>query len=284
MKFHDLESAMGVARILVKPTTPTTPHIPRITPSHREIVAGGEVLWKPVDKSAAMLLAKSPDINKPNHESKPAHNPHDDAQAVKGAQSTTKTPRVFHKHGTRHKPIEIRGGDTRKPNTQCVRGASRAIRKKAKETSVRKPTTTNTMSDQISSGCSVIHNTPEHIAPIMVSETGEKHRQLSRLEAQMVESRKSLQTAMEGLRDIFREVDEYTSEAVIATRASRMTAIQEISQLTAALRDIRKFFVGPEHKEEVARLREFTELCERIAKIKKDGTLDAVAETIIKLA
>ena len=31
----------------------------------RELIAGGDIKWKPINKEAAMLLAKSPEINKP---------------------------------------------------------------------------------------------------------------------------------------------------------------------------------------------------------------------------
>jgi len=36
--------------------------------------------------------------------------------------------------------------------------------------------------------------------------------------------------------------------------------------------------------EEIARLKEFVDLCERLQRLKRDGVLDALANTIIKLA
>lgn len=67
-------------------------------------------------------------------------------------------------------------------------------------------------------------------------------------------------------------------------REFRFAAISEIANVKNELADIRRFFLADGHHEEIRRLREFIDLCERLAKLKKDGTLDAVAETIIKLS
>ena len=34
-------------------------------PREREIIAGGDIKWKPVDLTAAKMLMRSPEINKP---------------------------------------------------------------------------------------------------------------------------------------------------------------------------------------------------------------------------
>lgn len=64
----------------------------------------------------------------------------------------------------------------------------------------------------------------------------------------------------------------------------KIAYVAELNVIKKELQDIRTFFVGAEHDREIARLREFVDLCERIAALKRAGTLDAVAETIIKLA
>lgn len=64
----------------------------------------------------------------------------------------------------------------------------------------------------------------------------------------------------------------------------KIAYVAEVTAIKKELQDIRTFFVGAEHDREIARLREFVDLCERIAALKRAGTLDAVAETIIKLA
>ena len=67
-------------------------------------------------------------------------------------------------------------------------------------------------------------------------------------------------------------------------RQTRFAVVSECSQMLKELRDVRQFFVGPDHQPQVERLKEFVDLCERLAKLKKDGTLDALADTIIKLS
>jgi hypothetical protein len=51
----------------------------------------------------------------------------------------------------------------------------------------------------------------------------------------------------------------------------------------AALKDVRQFFLNENHETEVARLKEFVELCERLQKLKASGFLDTVADTMLKL-
>lgn len=67
-------------------------------------------------------------------------------------------------------------------------------------------------------------------------------------------------------------------------RQTRFAVVAETSQMSKPLREIRQFFLGSDYKEEICRLKEFVELCERIQKLKQDGTLDAVADTMIRLA
>ncbi len=58
------------------------------------------------------------------------------------------------------------------------------------------------------------------------------------------------------------------------------------SEATLALKqfgDVRKFFLSDEHTAEVARLKEFVELCERLKVLKESGFLDKVADTMLKL-
>lgn len=62
------------------------------------------------------------------------------------------------------------------------------------------------------------------------------------------------------------------------------TAIEwESKHLLTACADVRKFFLSEEHAKEVARLREFVEVMERLRSLKQDGTLDAISDTILKL-
>lgn len=67
-------------------------------------------------------------------------------------------------------------------------------------------------------------------------------------------------------------------------RLIRMALESETKTCMKELSDIRKFFLNPEHEREVARLKDFVETCERLKTLKESGFLDAVADTILKLA
>lgn len=67
-------------------------------------------------------------------------------------------------------------------------------------------------------------------------------------------------------------------------RVSRMNFVSETNQILTPLKDVRQFFLGRNYAEEITRLREFVELCERLQKLKESGFLDTVADTMIRLA
>ena len=67
-------------------------------------------------------------------------------------------------------------------------------------------------------------------------------------------------------------------------RQTRFAVVTETSQMTGQLKEVRQFFIGQDYKEQVTRLREFVELCERLQKLKECGFLDAVADTMLRLA
>jgi len=67
-------------------------------------------------------------------------------------------------------------------------------------------------------------------------------------------------------------------------RSLRTIAVSEAQQITRPLEDLRKFFLGDDHDKEVARLKEFVEVCERMKALKDSGFLDTVADTILKIS
>jgi hypothetical protein len=67
-------------------------------------------------------------------------------------------------------------------------------------------------------------------------------------------------------------------------RSTRMSMVSEVSSMTAPLREVRQFFHGADYADEMKRLREFVDLCERLKALKDSGFLDTVADTMIRLA
>jgi hypothetical protein len=79
------------------------------------------------------------------------------------------------------------------------------------------------------------------------------------------------------------EVEEAINAQIASVRSKRSIAEIESKQLLTALGDVRRFFFDDKHQEEVKRLSEFVEVCERLQKLQTSGFLDAVADTILKL-
>jgi hypothetical protein len=67
-------------------------------------------------------------------------------------------------------------------------------------------------------------------------------------------------------------------------RMTRMAIGTEANLLLKECGDVRKFFLSDDHDKEVTKLREFVELAERLRALKNDGTLDKLADTILKLS
>lgn len=80
------------------------------------------------------------------------------------------------------------------------------------------------------------------------------------------------------------DLEVLTQKHAQAMRALRMSAVSDAGQITKVLGDIRALFIGPDHTKEMERLEHFIALCERLQTLKRNGTLDAVADTILKLS
>jgi hypothetical protein len=57
----------------------------------------------------------------------------------------------------------------------------------------------------------------------------------------------------------------------------------DLNHTLTQMKDLRKFFLSPEHQDEVLRLQEFASLCERLMELKNSGFLDAMTDTILSL-
>ena len=83
------------------------------------------------------------------------------------------------------------------------------------------------------------------------------------------------------------EMEKFEAQAKIhcdQIRGKRMTIVTEAAQMTTALKEIRQFFLGSDYKEEIARLAEFVDLCERLQRLKESGFMDSIADTMLTLS
>jgi len=107
---------------------------------------------------------------------------------------------------------------------------------------------------------------------------------VSALARAMVEARGVLDDQMKTIGAAMDEFERVTKAAVQTVRSQRMTTVSECSSVVNALKDVRQFFLGPDYEREQKRLVEFVDLCERLKRLKDSGFLDTVADTMIRLA
>lgn len=104
------------------------------------------------------------------------------------------------------------------------------------------------------------------------------------LAVKSIEARKFLEWHCNHVKETWIDWKEQSGKVLEDIRQTRVAIGIESRQLLAECGDVRKFFLSEEHEKEIAKLREFIELCERLRALKNDGTLDKVADTILKLA
>lgn len=98
------------------------------------------------------------------------------------------------------------------------------------------------------------------------------------------EARELLQLHCDHIRESWLDWLEKSTKIMEAIRQARVTTGTEAKALLNECADVRKFFLSDQHEIEITRLREFIELAERLRSLKQDGTLDKLADTILKLS
>ncbi len=99
-----------------------------------------------------------------------------------------------------------------------------------------------------------------------------------------IEARKFLEEHTDAVRSTWLDWMDETQKVLTDIRQTRMAIGLEAGKLLSECADVRKFFLSDDHDKEIAKLREFIELAERLKALKADGTLDKLADTILKLS
>lgn len=103
------------------------------------------------------------------------------------------------------------------------------------------------------------------------------------LAVKAIESRRFLDWHTDNVRSAWLDWEEQSKKVMESIRQCRVAIGFESKQLLAECGDVRKFFLSQDHDLEIQRLKEFVELAERLKALKADGTLDVLADTILKL-
>lgn len=89
-----------------------------------------------------------------------------------------------------------------------------------------------------------------------------------------------LQVAKHGISEFLKERTDFLKEL----RRFKFSVKNEVREVLSPVRDVREFFLEDDYAKQVSRLKEFTELCEKMKDLKESGFLDSVADTMLKLA
>jgi hypothetical protein len=122
------------------------------------------------------------------------------------------------------------------------------------------------------------------VATTSVEAAERRPKQIGSLTEQTLEAKAALIEAVKGIGAVVEGFEPVKKDFLASILSFRMTAVAEIGKARQELELVRKFMIGPDHTKEIAALKEFVELCERLQKLKESGFLDAMAETMLRLA
>jgi len=112
----------------------------------------------------------------------------------------------------------------------------------------------------------------------VLDEVAELQREVS------VQSKETFQNLFNNVAEVYNQVAPLLRKQMDELRNARLQAVTEINSSLKLMRDIRAFFLEPEHIEQIARLKDFIKTCNELKRLKDEGILDAIGETILKLA
>lgn len=241
------------------PLAEPSPRLP--TQQKREIVVGGDVKWKPVDRQAAMLLRKANWLSQPP----PPPKPDLINSTQKNRNHKTERPKMNQREAVIQKAMHSTEG-TVLASDSCDPGHAQHGRVRtytvAGETLFNLDDMNAVILDQIG-------KLPKETRPNVLA-------------AQ--DARKIVAELTDGLGGDMERFKASTKLYLEDIRQTRFAMVSETAQMTGPLREVRQFFIGSDYKEQIERLREFVELCERLQKLKESGFLDSVADTMLRLA
>lgn len=120
------------------------------------------------------------------------------------------------------------------------------------------------------------------LTPAVQRDTGTNG--LGPITAQALDARNALKESLNGMAAMHKECQDKAKTMLEDVRQTRFAIVAEVGAMVTPLKEIRQFFMGHDYFDELTRLREFVELCERLQKLKATGFLDTMADTILKLA
>ena len=107
---------------------------------------------------------------------------------------------------------------------------------------------------------------------------------LKGINKEALESRKILQELTNEIMVTQNLLEPQLHNMIKRLRNTRMTTTIELTKTLSIMKDVRKFFLEKEYKEEIERLEEFVAIGERLRVLINDGTFDKLTDSILRLA
>lgn len=107
---------------------------------------------------------------------------------------------------------------------------------------------------------------------------------LKEINEDVSESAKILQKTFNEVNSTYQVLEPLLTDMIKRIRSARQTINVELKTAMGHMKDCRKFFLEKEYETEIARLKEFIGLCERMRELANDGTLDVITDIILKFA
>jgi hypothetical protein len=251
MKLNPLKSAfpksVSGSGDLPKPSPIRKQYKPSV---RRELVAGGDIKWKPIDRAAAMMTAKAHWLCLPPPETKKENNMSTMDKAI---------------DKLRHKETAVAVFET---PTKSLLSESEAIK----------------VLQDPKSACNKESALNADIANKFILETEKSLSQTQDLFNRAIDARNAMEAMCDSWKSAWCEFMLTNGQRLQDLRMNRIASETEIRQMMAGFRDVRQFFLDKDYQEERVRLKEFVELCERLKVLKESGFLDTVSDTMLNLS
>jgi hypothetical protein len=237
---------MSCAAVLTRPLKePASIKKPRWRPP--EQVVNSDVKWKPINKTAALVISRAPEWAKP-----PIPEPIF-VEAGKISQAQTSQT---------HKPEKRKEHRTMKTNVK---------------------TTNNPMLDGKHEDMSDAETNMEITRSI--GKYGPKSVEAAEtLVERAKDATAAMEYIANHFQKNWAESQEMMSAAIGEIRGKRFAIESETKQILGAFADVRRFFLDDQHETEVRRLADFVDLCERLKALKDSGFIDRIADTMLTLS
>lgn len=254
-KFGNLEDAFNYVRILQKPILIPEPKPDKIWKQKiKERIDGGPPIRTPIDRVAARVVSPAPWWAMP---------------PINTIKKKDKTNQPKHKNKKKDKKMSLDTG-------------TEVINKKTRDIPGSTFTAKSGLTIRTINGVQMVDM--DEVSALICAEIAKLPNETRPNVKAAEDARKIISELTQGIGGEMEKFRADNKRYLEDIRSTRFSVVTETSQITGALKEVRQFFLGSDYKEEISRLREFVDLCERLNSLKESGFLDNVADTMLRLA